>query len=78
MWGWLIILVGTGRSFDPTKKPSPAKRPWRNALALVLATFLLASQLVGFTGWQTLPVFLAAAILSLILHIALRHSVSSS
>ncbi len=68
MWGWLLILFG-GRGH--------AKRPWRNILALGLATMLLALQLFLYSSWQTVLIFLVAAILSFAIHLAWHRALRS-
>jgi hypothetical protein len=70
VWGWLLVLIG-GSS-------TPGKRPFRNFLALSLATIIFGLHFLLFGSEQTLFLFLLAVPCSLILHLAWRQSLRSS
>jgi hypothetical protein len=61
VWGWLLVLVGWR-----------APRPFITIPALGLATLLTTLSLFLFTTWPTPLYFLAAALLTLIIHVSWR------
>jgi hypothetical protein len=66
VWGWLLILI--------VRLPMPTKRPFRTFLALGLATIALSLELYWLADERALLFFVAAALFSLIMHQAWRHS----
>lgn len=66
VWGWLLVLVGDSQG--------PRERPFRNAFALTLATFLLGLCLFLLSNGQNLFLFALATPFSLMLHFAWRRS----
>jgi hypothetical protein len=57
MWGWLVGIVGDMSRHGPLHR-----------LVLVGATLLFALEVLLFTEWQALALFLGATALSWVLH----------
>ena len=63
VWGWLLVLIW---------HDVPGKRPWRHALASLLATLLASWVFVWLTDGLFWLVFVATAVFSFTLHLAWR------
>ncbi len=66
VWGWLI--GGRGERFV---------RPVRILLALGSATLLLTVEVLALVGWRSVPFFLGACMLALLLHLGWRRDLRS-
>jgi len=63
VWGWLIGNL-----------PGNVRKPMRSISAAIIATAAIIADVLWFSDWIAVGIFLVAALLSFVAHLSWRHS----